>query len=243
MARPPGMTSKPVWKGLRCRRFCRYSGTRIIEPIIARNAIDISSRPLRVGAGAAARAGPAAARSVALQQQLTRRRTTTIRMSPAATISGGDAALPSPNRLQPEHQRRRSPGPRVTTLNQSIGALLRLPDVLELPQAQQGDHGGDGQHEHEQVAPRAELQHQARDRRAHGGRDRDGQADVAHDAAAVLLGDHRHQRGHQQRHHHRGTGRPGRRARPAAPRSRGPRPRTWCRSGRRPSRARRRGGW
>ncbi len=86
-------------------------------------------------------------------------------------------------------------------------AALGLADILQPLQAAPRDQGGDGQHHGEQQAPGAELQDHAGDRRAHRGRDRHGQSDVAHHPAAVLLGHHPHQGGHQQRHHH---GRPGR---------------------------------
>ncbi len=44
MTRPPGMSSRPVSSGLSPRRFCRYSGSRIIDPSIARNPMDIRAR-------------------------------------------------------------------------------------------------------------------------------------------------------------------------------------------------------
>ena len=40
---PPGMTSAPVCMADRFRMSCRYSGSRIIEPMKAMNATDISS--------------------------------------------------------------------------------------------------------------------------------------------------------------------------------------------------------
>ena len=86
------------------------------------------------------------------------------------------------------------------------GALAGLAHVGQPAHRDPGDDGGDRQDQAEQPAPRGELEHHAGDGRAERGGDRDREHHVAHDPAAVALGDDRHQRRHQQRQHHRGAG-------------------------------------